>query len=394
MSLSTLNSKFNSDVDTKIEHLIFGYVRNSTENVRNTIVPKSILLIIIKFFYSTRSRIAYVKSNKSYFSTFPPTIYIGELKYDNKHYNTFHLQLLTEEPVKHAFDSNSGVCFVSDFQLPSYVFKSNTNLNKDNSYDVVFTSQFANKHNTAYIIDTTDKQNDNYNIYGWKLPLFTTCACGQYLLYSNKYGLISVGDGYDDRTGTNDLTILNFNEISDDLKSFKWKDTKWKWTEGEHGRPNLSAAFINDDKMICVGGGGIYVKFVDIYDFKTNKMTKLSEMNEQRGCCGICVDEFIGNKVYVAGGYRSESTFEYYDINKDKWVKLADTVGQHDRWPLIWNEQPNIIIIAGASDRKGFESIDIRENKWNDYVLYDNKNVDDLFGTDVTFGYETRLLMG
>ena len=145
-------------------------------------------------------------------------------------------------------------------------------------------------------------------MYYWALPSFETTIAGPTLVYSSKYGLVSIGD----ESGRNNIITLKFDDnsdIDDDVKKWKWIDTKWKW-DGK--RQVMGATFITDDKLICCGGWPeSYNKYVDIYNFKTKKATKLAQMNEKRWYPGICFDEFFNDKVYVGGGSESEKNWNF-----------------------------------------------------------------------------------
>ena len=78
---------------------------------------------------------------------------------------------------KYRIDRRSGVCYIEQFSLPSYVFALNKNLNPSNLYDVIFVaSGYDSRQFNAYIIDTKNK-NDTYY---WQLPLFNVVLDYQY----------------------------------------------------------------------------------------------------------------------------------------------------------------------------------------------------------------------
>ena len=114
-------------------------------------------------------------------------------------------------------------------------------------------------------------------------------------------------------------------------------------------------------------------------------------MNNDRRFSGICVDEYVNDKVYIGGGYRSSQKCEWYNTTKNKWISLNDTNGTHESWPIIWNTNPNVINIASVHHCKIFETNDIRENKWN--IIKDNDQFDILFGKKIQSDIDTRLLI-
>ena len=202
------------------------------------------------------------------------------------------------------------------------------------------------------------------------------------MVYSKKYGLISIGDQRDNYK----IDVLQFADQS----VYDWKHVECKW---QSKRCAVAAAFISDDKLICCGGGGNddNRKLVDIYDFTTTETTTLCNLNEKRTYSGIYVDEYVNGRIYVGAGYYSDKSFEFYDATKNKWMLLANTNGTHRFWPIIWKDNPNVIHIASSEDCKYFEKLDIRQNKWMDYIK--NESFDSTFGTEININSSSRLLM-
>ena len=59
---------------------------------------------------------------------------------------------------------------------------------------------------------------------------------------------------------------------------------------------------------------------------------------------------------------------------------MCDTRNEHYYWPMIWNDDVNIIITGSIYECKSFEMIDIRENKWNVYAQNEDESFDKIFG--------------
>ena len=57
--------------------------------------------------------------------------------------------------------------------------------------------------------------------------------------------------------------------------------------------------------------------------FLHKKITKLADMNHKRSYAGICIDNFMHQKIYVGCGYHSKNTFECYDALQNKWISLS-----------------------------------------------------------------------
>ena len=367
-----------SKVDTKTKYLIYGFVR--IIDIKDQIIPSSILDLCINFYY-LKFKFIYIEHK---YDTVPPIMSVVDLD-GNKNYEC---KIDSIDTIQYKTHFNCGICYVSDFLLPQNELKYNynkNNLDPKQLYDFVFVAQCFNSQSNAYIIDLdTDKiEGNKHNTYCWKLPSFKNESLAQNLLYSKKHGLISIGDA----ENNHNFAVLKFydDKSDDDYDEWKWRDLSWKWPTK---RCALSAAFIDDDKLICCGGSEGYREYVDIYDFTTKSMTKLSSMNEKRTYSGICIDKYNKERIYVGGGYYSSNTFEYYDFIKDSWISLANTNGQHKYWPIMWNENANIIFIT--SNCKVIEKIDIRENKWCNYM--NNENNDYIFRNTVN-SWKSRILI-
>ena len=219
------------------------------------------------------------------------------------------------------------------------------------------------------------------------MPSFSSKPIAPYLLYSKKYGLISIGDHSSD---PKPFQILEFKEDGNFQTEWECQDVDLKWGEE---RSSLSAGFITDDKMMCCGGLN-HEKYTDVYDFTEQSMTKLADMNEEREYSGICVETRFHDRVYIGGGANAPKKVEYYSIRKNEWLSLPDTNGNHRTWPIIWNDGANVINIASIDDCKLFEKIDIRENKWDVYISDANNAFDNLFATQIDINdWNSRLLI-
>ena len=98
--------------------------------------------------------------------------------------------------------------------------------------------------------------------------------------------------------------------------------------------------------------------------------------------------------LFICGGEQDPNKFEYYDINKNKWILLSDTINAHKYWPIMWNYDVNILIIGSVFKCKSFEIIDIRENKWNNFNINDIETFDELFGININANKsDSRLLI-
>ena len=352
--------------DTRTECLIHGYVK--CLQITDQITPISIIEMIIKFYYKDTIIIYFHSNGRNQ----KPDICYHNIEFNTKH--QFDIQIINDKLKQKHFttDVNSGICFVKDIHFPKNIIKLNDidKLNENKLYDIVFTMD-TSRNCSAYIIDSNN--NKFKCAYYYKLPSLSTLGYSgdQYLLYSNKHGLISF-----DKT----CSFLKFTEIDDSDSDLKWVDADFKWNES---RGALSSVFISSNKLLICGGRGEYKTYVDMYDFNNKQLIKLSNMNKHRLYSGICFDKFSNNRVFNGAGYRSSRTVEYFEINKNKWILLPSTNEQHDAWPLVYISEQNIVHIA--SPQITFERIDIRENKWIKYIPNRYKTFDQLFGIKTHF---------
>ena len=171
MSLSTLSSN-KLQINPRTICLVYGYIRMI--DIKDKIVPSSIMNLCVIFYYS-KSRIIYIKQNQSYSSDPSPKISIADID-ANKHYQCNIKLQNKNESITYLCDSNCGVCYVKDFQLPSYVTDLNNNMKKNGLYDIIFVVQNYNKNCNAYIIDPLYNHygiiQKKINTYYWTLPSF------------------------------------------------------------------------------------------------------------------------------------------------------------------------------------------------------------------------------
>ena len=295
------------------------------------------------------------------------------------------LDISSTSSIQYVVDYNCGICYIEDFVLPPHVFELNKNLHPSTLYDVIMVVQNGNGLCNAYIIDKPNNNEQSVNAYYWKLP--TLDVYGPTLVYSIKHGLISVGDDAYNIARQTSLNLLRFGDDVQYQYDMKWQNIDTKWSE----RGYIAAGMLTDDQIICCGGSK-YEKAVDVYDVTKSEMIRLAHMNYERMHAGICVDNYICKRVYVGGGSTSPKTFECYDTEKNKWTSLCNTKKKHDTWPIIWNDDANILMIGSIFQCKQFERFDIRENKWYDYMINGN-TFDQLFGAGIKINSDySRLL--
>ena len=249
MSTKTETNKFKS-ADAKTTSLICGYIR-CMKISSNRIIPWSIIQLLIQF-YLSKLKIICLKQNHRQFAD----VNIAVLD-ENKYYKCNIKSLLKSDnaPKHHNVNWNSALCYVKDFELPTSLISVYDELYDNHQYDIIFLiGGSGSKQCNAYIVDI----NYNFNIFHWRLPSFSSSITGSqpYALYSNKHGLITVGNN-----GNKSFNILPFDNkyIDENNNQYEWK---WDGMQMNKSRHNPSAVMISDDLLFCCGGYG-YPKLVD-----------------------------------------------------------------------------------------------------------------------------------
>ena len=109
------------------------------------------------------------------------------------------------------------------------------------------------------------------------------------------------------------------------------------------------------------------VKFVEIYSDKTKTWTHSYIKTEENA--RYCVGSFMG-KLYLIGGWansskKNVSSCYTYDINKNKWNKIADLNVARD-FAACTVFEGNIVVTGGKNNRLLFKSVEA-------YGFYENK---------------------
>ena len=219
-------------------------------------------------------------------------------------------------------------------------------------------------------------QNKNIvEISSWNciLPELEQATWGNSTVYSDKYGLLSVGGQPTGKSVWN----LKFDN-KEDNDDWKWNKMKGEMLN-EHYYP--STVLINDgycEKLFVAAGHkskSAVAKAMDtkveLYDMDQGYWTVLADCKVKRSICGIFYDK-IKQIVYIGGsrsglGTRPSKTVENYDIHKNVWHILPETNFLHEWFPLIW-KNPNGILYIASIYSNGLEYIDLRD-KYNSWTV-------------------------
>eukprot|EP01084_Bolivina_argentea_P181999 314283_1 len=373
-----------------------GYIRNIETELHPKFIPFSIYYICYKFYHYS-NYIFYLSQNHK---LNPNKIYITDLDIDNnnKQNNCIKCNIIPLQNSKNNTDYkwdivNAGIYHQKHFSLPTEIIKqieneSQTNIdNQFNDFDIIFkcggrisSSQTPNNTCMALIIDSNNKS----QIYYWQLPSLPHPTCGNYVLYSNKYGLLSIGgEIHNPINGSSKVSKNISNLLFCDNCNYN-NDINWKWNNNKIIQLNEavyqpSCVMISNDKFAVIGGRyGTARKSVEIYNMKTNKYSLLKDINFARYGCGIYFDECY-NRIYLGGGCEfglALNSIEYYDLYKSiKWnISLPNTNMVHDYYPIIWSDLNNSLLYIASVNSNSIESIDIRMNNKSWIVMYGGKH--------------------
>eukprot|EP01084_Bolivina_argentea_P151824 264958_1 len=285
------------------------------------------------------------------------------------YHKNFKISKLMHQKITQTYCRNNDYFFNSSCNEYNVIFKCHQNPNRCNA--LLFHQKQLNK-----------LSGETINAFNWRLPSLPNISHNS-LIYHSRHGLISIGG-----EKRNKCWILNVNE----------DNTHKQWNSDTNIIQNMinrqccletTCILSNDElKLFVIGGMDIHVlssqKSVSMFDFENNNWRILANMNYCKAQSGAFYDS-IGKRIYSGGGYGSTgptivsavNRMEFYDINKNRWYKLCDTVYTHAYNPLLWMDNDNILYIASIGT-DFVEFIDLRMNmkmcKWNtrnDLVLSD-----------------------
>ena len=209
------------------------------------------------------------------------------------------------------------------------------------------------------------KEHEDIEFMRFTLPDLPQATWGNNNVYSNKYGLFSVG-GQPSGNG-----VFNLKNASDG--KMEWNKLKNKM-KNQHYYP--SVCMINDEKLfVAAGDNNSNVSMdaidskVEICNLENGEWSQLADCRIKRSIAGIFYDS-IQDTVYLGGGNGNlyYSSVECYDINKNVWSLLPNCNLKHEWSPAIWKDG-NILYIASI-EANGMEYIDLRESNATWTVKY------------------------
>eukprot|EP01084_Bolivina_argentea_P047217 86998_1 len=411
--MGNLNSS-STDKPTSIElciQIVTAYIKQIDVTIFDDeyIIPKSIINLCIKYYYPSTIMIWLNHIPNQSTSHQPSPIYLTDINDTNKHWscNLYDLQPNNSQNNWWNMYCNA-VCFAKNVShclskkitdsITDHYIKNKTHntylynysidkLLKYSPYHIIFKSggliqvQHATDNCNAIIFNDIEFQKpseNNITCFNWNLPNLPLQIYGNSFVYSNVYGLLSIG-GIVDGVYLSQFYNLSFDNINVCINN------KWKW----HALPSMhfnrylpSSIMISYDKLIVIGGYNGHNHFlgcVECFDFNNKKWKLLNNIKYERNQCGIYYDNNI-NKLYIGGGkadlFVIRKEIEYLDLSTNKWLHdIPNTNLDHNTYPQIWKDEHNKNILCIASVYNNcLEYIDLRlyNKAWN--ILYSNKH--------------------
>eukprot|EP01084_Bolivina_argentea_P050829 93486_1 len=390
--------------------LVSGYlqaVENTLES--DLIIPSTIHHIIYQYYFTVeRSKLLYL--NTDYRHTHG--LYIANIQNENKwKCNLYELEVKQNDICK-IIDfgkreditkwniTNAGATYTEHFILPKHFISAHWGHHNDDEvfhqYNIIFKCGGHASAQCCWAIIMNEIQfKNNYNKtnkingYLWTLPSFPLEITNNFLIYSDQYGLISVGglEGYGFSDNMYKLSFSNTAYREGNMNKWKWKRINSKLNDRRSLTTSIMIKSQNNyqinEKLVIIGGYHYKsLSSVEIYDFAIEqneygtKCAQLSSLNVARRKCGACYNSMY-QRIYVCGGHgnniKTGHHFEWYDIVKNKWFELKkNTTNRHQNYPVVWidnnknnydviiNQSKNVLCIASIN---GIEYFDLREDK-------------------------------
>ena len=299
----------------------------------------------------------------------------------------------------------------------------------------------------AIILDNINKYNTANKMDGYIMDLspLPSPKYGHELVYSKRYGLLAIGG--DPVETSRDVLCLAFNSksekddydpdshvlesvkrsvepdyqidfdlssdgalvkgvLSDDDDSYESKsgtntESSWKQLTSlpQHGRLKTMGCVIQNgykERGVMVFGGRQKLTSRSLntcmfHDFDDGKWTDLASFGIGVDALGKYYD-INGGRIYMCGfklgqDYKAVNICQYYDIKKDKWYSLPNTMVQHSKQPEMWINQDDPKMLYVADIVGNMEVLDLRTNQWR----YTNGFIEQ-FGIQKQYGAHYKLL--
>eukprot|EP01084_Bolivina_argentea_P266165 451353_1 len=221
-------------IPIRAKRLVNGYIRQFEKQLMDTIIPYSINMICIDYYRSIKLLYYFAEGFHQRFK------FINLDLNESYIYNITSLNNNASNSSKNKFIVwNSAICLQKNFKIPQQIKL--PCMKNTNRYNIIFkcggsVDHFnASKSCSAFILSQIVPSNTGQLSYEWELPNYPLPIECHSIIYSNKYGLLSVG-GY--QNGNERLFYrLNFNNFG---KNKSNNNNKWKWNKMESTKDKRS----------------------------------------------------------------------------------------------------------------------------------------------------------
>ena len=171
---------------------------------------------------------------------------------------------------------------------------------------------------------------------------------------------------------------LNLREWAAEPDASAWQQLAAMNIDRRLGRASLCTIGAGAAQKLFVCSGGDDGK-AEVYDPVYDTWTQIQVLKKPFESKSGIHYSALSQRVYVAGGCSTEQQVAYYDINRNVWIELPDTITPHQQYPALWCNHhaggEQVLYIAGHSDMQfgSTEWLDLREStkQWHVAARHD-----------------------
>ena len=365
--------------------LITGYIREVEANLNEQIIPNEIYQLCHYYYPFTKRLVLLKRHNGNLWSSDVNSI--GEIYSSNIATIDETDNWILQIPKGYHKERR---CLITMGRFGSLCYAKNVSAKQ---YNILFSSE-------GFGILLTDKRKEYTSLRIPPLTMKHQHYAGLYpirgndIVFSNKYGLISVGGDQPNAIYNLSFQSINYDELFNNDNNYQLYGA-WQWNRVGNlrkGRRWTSSVLINhngnDEKLFVVGGydsnnhnrmrGSFEIINFVTTDSIDHEYSHCHNINVPRAEAGICYDKHSEN-IYIGGGTNpyygdfeywrdAECSMECYNLTKMKsYSKYPDTKYKHKCYPLLWKDEAANILNIASIKNEYIEWIDLRlHNKtWN-----------------------------
>eukprot|EP01084_Bolivina_argentea_P116880 207608_1 len=349
-----------------IESIVSGYI----SQIAKMTIPEEIVFICIAYY--ELDTILYYMIHYSYRLQITTDHFKMKSINTEQTWDSCKIKSVTETsdhmPLSLEIDTKTALHFESRLYLDDSTTKklrcTLPNYSTDNNiYDTIFIcgGYYISPHSVIFFESKQFYRKYTDIIYGYhfELPILKTISNDSWIssiTYSNTYGLLAVAAPY--------VYQLEFDKSS--MNTNIWHNWKRLPAMKNHReQPLITVVKLNmNEKLIVLGGWRSSIECdttMEIYDFEKKEWSLGADLKINREASGLYYDQ-MNQLVYVGGGKKKAShSVECYDIYKNKWWSLPDTLNRYCDYPLLWRKHNLLYIAANRGMEYDYrEYIDLR----------------------------------